>query len=105
VFFMVMTPMFWSNILLPSSDSFSFLRLHSVVIQKTTVRIFTMRLSNVMRIATYSTVKVYGNVDVICRHRKKSEMSSVVLCCDMNIKTKKPTCVVLQWSTHITPAV
>jgi hypothetical protein len=39
---------FWRNILLPSSGSYSFLRLHGVVIQKTTVRIF-MKFSNVMR--------------------------------------------------------
>jgi len=105
MFFRVMTPTFWRNILLPSSGTYSFFRLHGVVIQKTTVRIFTMKFSNVMRIAKYPTAKVYGRVDVIFRHRKKSEMSSLVLCFNMNIKTKKPTCVVLQWSNHITSAV
>lgn len=105
MFFRVMTPACWRNILLPSSGSYSFLRLYGVVIQKTTVQIFTMKFSNAMRIAKYPTANVYGIVDVIFRHRKKSEMSSVVLCCNMNIKTKTPTGVVLQWSTHITPAV
>jgi len=85
--------MFWRNILRRSSGSYSFLRLHGVVIQKTTVRIFTMKFSNVMRIAKCPTAKVRGIVEVIIRHRKKSEISSVVLCCNMNIKTKKPTCV------------
>jgi hypothetical protein len=49
IFFRVITT-FWRNILPPSSGPYSLLRLHGVVIQKTTVGILPMIFSKVRRI-------------------------------------------------------